>query len=106
MKTKIGTPYYMAPEILKTPQSGYTSQCDSWSIGVCLYILLSSYPPFYGEDDQAIFASIRRAYYDFKSPCFNYVSREAKDLIRGLLKTDHRQRLRPEEALRHQWLKA
>ena len=42
---KLGTPYYIAPEVLN---KSYNSKCDIWSCGVITYILLSGMPPFNG----------------------------------------------------------
>jgi calcium-dependent protein kinase len=54
---RAGTPYYMAPEILA---KNYDLECDCWSMGVVMYILLCGYPPFYGDDDEEIYGRIRK----------------------------------------------
>jgi serine/threonine protein kinase len=39
-----------------------------WSIGVITYILLSGFPPFYGDTDAEIFTAVRKGEFDFPTP--------------------------------------
>lgn len=57
LSTRVGTPYYVAPEVLA---KSYGRQCDMWSCGIVLYIMLCGTPPFVGEGDLDTFALIRR----------------------------------------------
>mmetsp|Transcript_18465 Transcript_18465/g.36964 ORF Transcript_18465/g.36964 Transcript_18465/m.36964 type:complete len:504 (+) Transcript_18465:28-1539(+) len=100
MKTKVGTPYYVAPEVLNKE---YDKSCDMWSIGVISYILLCGYPPFYGDNDHEIFVSVKAAKFDFPSPEWDTISEKAKDFIMCLLKKDPSKRLTANNALDHPW---
>lgn len=56
MMTKIGTPYYVSPEVL---EGNYDKRCDLWAVGVIAYILLCGYPPFNGKNEIEVFNKIR-----------------------------------------------
>ena len=64
MNKNIGTPYYIAPEVIK---GEYTEKCDIWSCGVILYILLSGKPPFDGLNTKKILINIQKRTYDLES---------------------------------------
>lgn len=101
MRTKVGTPYYVAPEVLNRK---YDKSCDIWSIGVISYILLCGYPPFYGDSDSQIFDSVRAGKFDFPSPEWDTVSKAAKDFVCSLLKKDPAKRPTATQAMQHKWI--
>jgi serine/threonine protein kinase len=59
MTSLTGTSFYIAPEVVAAGLEGgsaYSNKCDVWSIGVITFILLSGKMPFYGKNNDAIFA--------------------------------------------------
>ena len=101
MTTIVGTPYYIAPEVLKKK---YDKSCDLWSVGVIAYILLSGYPPFNGRNTDQTHKLIVQGRYSFPSRDWKYNSDESIDFIRRLLTYDPEKRMTVEEALNHPWI--
>jgi len=81
----------------------YTKACDMWSIGVITYILLCGYPPFYGDNDAAIFKQINSGEFEFPDHEWRSVSREAKTFIKRLLTLDASKRPTASEAESDPW---
>ena len=100
MTEVIGTPYYVAPEVL---EGSYDEKCDIWGVGVIMFILLSGVPPFNGKDDDAILRAVKKGKYEFRPDKWNNVSSEAKDLISLMLILDPDQRISASDALEHEW---
>jgi len=102
MKQTFGTPYYIAPEVLRCD---YTEKCDIWSCGVILYILLSGRPPFDGNDDREILSRVKQGVYSISGPEWRNVSKEAIDLVKRMLTFEPTKRVTASEAIQHSWLK-
>ncbi|XP_019154534.1 PREDICTED: calcium-dependent protein kinase 32-like [Ipomoea nil] len=97
----VGSPYYMAPEVLKR---NYGPEVDVWSAGVILYILLCGVPPFWAETEQGVAQAIIRSVVDFRKDPWPKVSNNAKDLVKKMLNPDPVKRLTAQEVLDHPWL--
>lgn len=82
----LGTPYYIAPEVL---DGRYNEKCDLWSIGVITYMLLSGKAPFYGETDEKIYKMVKAGDVKFAHSSWSTVSKEAQGFIMSLLNLDY-----------------
>lgn len=120
--TPVGSAEFMAPEVVEAfigEANYYDKRCDLWSLGVIMYILLCGYPPFYGNCgtncgwergencracQQMLFTSIQEGKYEFPDTEWASISKEAKDLINGLLVKQANQRLSAECVLLHPWI--
>ncbi|CAK72438.1 unnamed protein product (macronuclear) [Paramecium tetraurelia] len=89
-QTMVGSPIYMAPEVLKG--CSYNCKADVWSLGVVLYECLFGFCPF---EDKSIARLIMQI--DNKEITFpkhvNQLSRKCEELIRTMLQVDPRKRV-------------
>ncbi|PWA98446.1 EF-hand domain pair [Artemisia annua] len=100
-KEIVGSPWYMAPEVLKR---SYGPEVDVWSAGIILYILLCGVPPFWAETEQEVAQAILHSRIDFKRDPWSKVSENAKDLVKKMLDRDPKRRLTAQQVLEHPWL--
>lgn len=95
--TIVGTPYYLAPEVLK---GDYSFECDMWSLGVVLYFALFGCVPFKAEDSSMLFHRIANARPTFPEGA----SPDSMSFLQHLLSKNPRRRMTPAEAFAHPWL--
>eukprot|EP00397_Hematodinium_sp_SG-2012_P009010 GEMP01009082.1.p1 GENE.GEMP01009082.1~~GEMP01009082.1.p1 ORF type:complete len:495 (+),score=89.47 GEMP01009082.1:164-1648(+) len=99
--TKAGTPYYVAPQVLS---GKYGCECDVWSAGVIMYIMLCGHPPFYGRDDAEVLSKVRKAEFSFAPSEWMHMSADSIDLIKQMLRIEPRMRITASDALSHVWI--
>lgn len=99
---KVGSPYYIAPEVLK---KSYNEKCDIWSCGIILYILLVGYPPFIGETVEDLLSNVSKGIYSIEGSNWEKISKSAKDLVKKMLEYNPKYRISVEEANNHDWIK-
>lgn len=101
-QTKLGTPYYMAPEILdEQNKKEYNSKCDLWSIGVCFYFMLFGCVPFVDAKTPKELLSLA---FNYSGPKLRYKrepSSHVKNLLCRLIEADPQKRMSFDEFFRH-----
>lgn len=96
-----GTLSYTAPEVLDW---SYTQQCDQWSLGVIVFVMLAGYMPFSGTEMEQM-KKISTGSYVMKQERWGNISEEAKSFTKNLLQVDPKKRLTAEGALEHPFIR-
>jgi len=89
-KMAVGTPDYLAPEVLLCETDEISQSVDWWSLGIIVFEMLSGVPPFHAPTPADIF-DIILAGYDAHNVVVTYpedISDEAKDIVKSLLHSE------------------
>lgn len=102
LTSAIGTPCYVAPEIVERER--YGPPVDVWGCGLLLYLMLCGELPFKGKDSSETLEKIRECELKMEGPVWSEISFAARTLVRGMLQKDPRRRITVEQALAHNWI--
>ncbi|ESR50763.1 hypothetical protein CICLE_v10030510mg [Citrus x clementina] len=95
----VGTPYWMAPEVIE--MSGVCAASDIWSVGCTVIELLTCVPPYYElQPMPALFRIVQ----DERPPIPDSLSPDITDFLRQCFKKDARQRPDAKTLLSHPWI--
>ncbi|KAJ8747290.1 hypothetical protein K2173_011555 [Erythroxylum novogranatense] len=95
----VGTPYWMAPEVIE--MSGVCAASDIWSVGCTVIELLTCVPPYY---DLQPMPALFRIVQDDHPPLPDTLSPDITDFLHHCFKKDARQRPDAKALLSHPWI--
>eukprot|EP00929_Paragymnodinium_shiwhaense_P008642 TRINITY_DN11259_c0_g1_i1.p1 TRINITY_DN11259_c0_g1~~TRINITY_DN11259_c0_g1_i1.p1 ORF type:complete len:659 (+),score=237.32 TRINITY_DN11259_c0_g1_i1:80-2056(+) len=101
LKSVVGDVLYRAPETYK---EAYDYRCDHWSLGVMMYAMMCGYPPFCADTDRQVASLVRQGALSFPPEDWKDKSKEAVDLLKGLIELDPSRRINLAAALQHPWM--
>eukprot|EP00183_Erythrolobus_madagascarensis_P001666 CAMPEP_0185850800 /NCGR_PEP_ID=MMETSP1354-20130828/4798_1 /TAXON_ID=708628 /ORGANISM="Erythrolobus madagascarensis, Strain CCMP3276" /LENGTH=419 /DNA_ID=CAMNT_0028551525 /DNA_START=31 /DNA_END=1290 /DNA_ORIENTATION=- len=102
LRTHVGTPYFLPPEIINGET--YGNKVDIWAMGISLYYLLSGRFPFDGRSREEAFNRMVHAEVQFPESPWSDITDDAKDFIKCLLHKRPEMRPSAGEAMDHPWL--
>jgi len=98
LKTRCGSPHYMAPEIVQGKKY-VPSQTDIWSCGVIFFGMVNGFMPFDGDSDAELFDNIKTGKYELSDDI--ELSNDCKDLISRMLEPNAEKRITLSEIKEH-----
>lgn len=103
MNSFVGTPLYIAPEVLK---GSYSEKCDMWGLGIILSLMLTGTLPFEGSSKNDVYRNLLQSELDTNTYLYKHLSHNAIDILHKLLEKIPERRISAKEALAHPWIKS
>ncbi|KAI3652518.1 hypothetical protein MP228_001943 [Amoeboaphelidium protococcarum] len=97
----VGSPYWLAPEVIEMQQPGTAS--DIWSVGCTVIELLTGEPPYFQCSPMAALFKIVQ---DDHPPIPEVASSVASDFLMSCFQRDPNLRISAKKLIKHQWLSA
>jgi len=101
-ETVCGSPLYMAPEVLSSNK--YDIKADLWSIGTILFQMLCGSTPYDGDNHIHLLDNIRKKQWTIPPDIEVKTSAECKDLLKGLLQKNPKERITHSDFMAHPFL--
>uniref|UniRef100_A0A8C9X9X2 non-specific serine/threonine protein kinase n=1 Tax=Sander lucioperca TaxID=283035 RepID=A0A8C9X9X2_SANLU len=97
-KSLVGTPYWMAPEVIS--KSPYGTEVDVWSMGIMVVEMVDGEPPYFSETPVAAMKRLR----DELAPTVRNISPVLKDFLDRMLTREPLERASATDLLEHPFL--
>ncbi|CAK88226.1 unnamed protein product (macronuclear) [Paramecium tetraurelia] len=98
---QVGTPYYLAPEVISNNKNSYSKECDIWSFGVLIYEILTKKLMFQGKTINDITNAILNITDNGIEMLINqlYIEPDYRELLKNMLKVDAQKRYNIDQVL-------
>ncbi|GAM29429.1 hypothetical protein SAMD00019534_126050 [Acytostelium subglobosum LB1] len=100
--TVVGTPFWMAPEVIQMDMNARSTACDIWSLGCTILELLTGNPPYWELGTMpAMFAMVNNPH----PPLPPNISSELKNFLMACFVRDINRRPTATQLMEHPWIK-